>query len=215
MANMSNSTTATSTLAATVTAFLALTTPFVPPQSCKHGYEIITDTISSSDNVFLVSDPANPDYTSCQPHQYRSESSHSYSPGVCPDSWIYINMATHDIITTKVSGSSIVPLTRIISTAHCCLPRYTVVIETTGPLASLGPFCLEDYKMHNEATPYSTLIKSDGAAEVFSTRREIHPAMWIAWESADVSTLSPSPPDLVSFPLFIQDQLLIITRHQP
>lgn len=131
---MSNFTTATSTSVTSVTAFLALTTPFVEPPACKHGYVVITDTQSAYNNVFLVSDPASPDYTSCQPQEYRPENSHSYSAAVCPESWNAINMATHLVVTSKTSDSRTIPSTRTISSAHCCM-RYRVPISSCKILA--------------------------------------------------------------------------------
>lgn len=91
--------------------------------------------------------------------------------------------------------------------------NYDLVSTTTEPLARLGPFCLESYKSYSTATQFSTLSRSDGTVEV-SFVRQVNPAMWIAWESADVSTLSPQPPDLVSTSLLRSKTIVIISRHR-
>lgn len=104
-----------STLLATATALLAVTTPFIPPSACPTVYDITTFTSLSGDpSAFvslLVSNPANENYVSCQPAGLSNVAPslrQSFSPAVCPSGWWYNEMST------TVIGS------RTISTATCC-----------------------------------------------------------------------------------------------
>lgn len=79
-------------VAATVTALLALTTPFVAPPGCPRFTTTSIPDTTSIDGVagILVADDP-----SCHPDGWANvvpESRMRFSPGVCPSGWVYYNL---------------------------------------------------------------------------------------------------------------------------
>jgi hypothetical protein len=84
--------------AATVTALLALTTPFVAPPGCPIFKTTSVDISSGSTDgvatVLIADDP------SCLPDGWADvvpESRGRFNPGVCPSGWVYHNIADGDV----------------------------------------------------------------------------------------------------------------------
>ena len=118
-------TTTTPTIRGTLTALLALTTPFIPPNPCPTVQELTSftaiDNYANTTNIIdlLFSNPSAVDYTSCQPPGWASVTEplrQSFSPAVCPSDWHALSVST--VIPVVTSGSS----TTTISTAWCCKP---------------------------------------------------------------------------------------------
>jgi hypothetical protein len=82
----------TPSVAATLTALLALTTPFVAPPGCP-SFTTTSVDISSVDGiaaVLVADDPA------CHPDGWPDvvlESRMQFSPAVCPTGWVYHSIA--------------------------------------------------------------------------------------------------------------------------
>lgn len=115
----------------TKTDLLVFTTPFIPPPDChtiwqpttrlESTYSYRNDSVSTSTwpVEVLYSNPAHPDYSSCQPsgwNQLVPTARHSYSPGVCPTGWPAHNMA-QDLVPIADQSTW-----RTVSTAYCCMP---------------------------------------------------------------------------------------------
>lgn len=104
-------------------ALVALTTPFVQPPSCTNLFA--TTSLVSSFNwndysettvQIVFSDPANPQFASCQPSGWDNvapESRFSFSPAVCPSGW-----TAYDVVASETDISSTSLST--VSTAYCC-----------------------------------------------------------------------------------------------
>jgi len=101
-----------SSVAATATALLALTTPFVQPPGCDSHFTLtnVPTYINNRDDVTsMISVLSSLPVASCYPSGWdtvMSQSRFRFSPAVCPHSWTYYEMA----------GLSSIP----ISTAFCC-----------------------------------------------------------------------------------------------
>jgi hypothetical protein len=105
-------------VAATATALLAFTTPFVAPPGCPifrtTSVNISSGSIDAVATVLVADDP------SCMPDGWTDvvpESRLRFNPGVCPSDWVYHDIADGDA-TDKF-------------TAFCC--------DRCAPLASLIP----------------------------------------------------------------------------
>jgi hypothetical protein len=82
-------------VAATVTALLALTTPFVAPPGCPSftTTSVNTSSIDGVAAVLVADDP------SCLPDGWADvvpESRMSFNPAVCPSGWVYHSIANGD-----------------------------------------------------------------------------------------------------------------------
>ena len=104
--------------AATATALLAFTTPFVVPPGCPifrtTSVDISSGSINAVATVLVADDP------SCMPDGWADvvpESRLRFNPGVCPSGWVYHNIADGDV-TDKF-------------TAFCC--------DRCGPLCFPNP----------------------------------------------------------------------------
>lgn len=105
---------------ATSPGLLSITTPFVQPSECDSYWYLTSGPIDSYNLPptisVLVSDPADKRFASCQPSGWdrvASENRFSFSPGVCPSNWVYMDMS-EAVSTTSDT------LQATFSTAYCC-----------------------------------------------------------------------------------------------
>lgn len=128
------------------TAPLAIRTPFIQPSDCKTQWMTTTGIVSVTygDAVtmpIMISDPA----ATCYPSgwdEFPSESRLNFKPGVCPEGWVYLDMAE--------DGSPRA------STAFCCNRCAPEFFSPGGPARILRPICLP--------TPASLMIAALTAA---------------------------------------------------
>ena len=122
--------TATNLFTPTQTQNVAFTTPFVHPSGCQEIWQSTT-TLSSHVNhgvtttyalPIVYSDPARPEYSSCQPSGYSDRVAsrrHDYEPAVCPSGWWALHVSQVGFRTSiegPMSMSRIPPY----HTAYCC-----------------------------------------------------------------------------------------------
>ncbi|KAM7188370.1 hypothetical protein V8F33_010710 [Rhypophila sp. PSN 637] len=173
-------TTASSTSSPTPTeALVGFTTPFPRPASCA---PLLTTTVSLfsagvaiSSVTFPLPDESSPYYTNCVDPDPASH--FSFSPAVCPEGWAGGWMG----VTAAATASD------YISTAYCCAPGYSIHYLGVGDHPSVS--CEQRFVT-------TTSRSGDGIVrtEILSVARM--PAWYISWQTTDVPTLSPQPPDL-------------------
>jgi len=116
-------TTTASSIQATATALLALTTPFIQPPGCERDltqtrkspsieyiqtYTVLNSTRTYTKNTYI---PVLEPVASCVPSGWDKivpQSRYHFSPAVCPSAWIYYDMAA---VTSDGSSAT---------TAFCC-----------------------------------------------------------------------------------------------
>ncbi|KAL3482637.1 hypothetical protein BJX62DRAFT_245699 [Aspergillus germanicus] len=105
----------TATVTPTVTDLLSFTTPFIETGNCFNFANRLKPSVVRGEtqySPYLVSDPANEGFTTCQPSGWGSvvpESRFSFSPAVCPSGW-----AAWEIGTTAAEVGS-----GVVTTAWC------------------------------------------------------------------------------------------------
>ncbi|KAL2842584.1 hypothetical protein BJX68DRAFT_270523 [Aspergillus pseudodeflectus] len=193
------------------TARQPLTTPFVPSESCVDKFQTTSyitsfpwDDFSTTTLRVLVSEEAD----SCLPSGWNDSPASEFqaSPAVCPSAWTAYNLGA----TVFVERS---PVTRSVtaSTAFCCSSGFTLSYLSGIPIADTAAnACFQpittDTTSTSPASTASTTTNSDERATIRTTNTanpfpdglRVHEAWHITWEASDVSTLSPSPPDLGS-----------------
>ena len=193
---------------ATVTALLALTTPFQQPTGCDSHFTITsfisTDNFGTTYTVPLaISEQVN----SCYPSGWDSvvpESRLCFSPAVCPSGWTYFEMAEN---------------TEAASTAYCC---DRLVYTFTLSDVFIFSFLVQDTDTNYSLSGYS-LIEDPFLSDIFSTACGrwmsdntmsvdsgsekaitventfvVHEPWVITWMSDDTSTLTPPLPALTN-----------------
>ncbi|KAK4208630.1 hypothetical protein QBC37DRAFT_249825, partial [Rhypophila decipiens] len=126
----------------------------------------------TSSVTFLLPDESDPYYTNCvdpAPGSYFS-----FSPAVCPEGWAGWWMGV-----TKAATAS-----AYISTAYCCAPGCSIHYLGVGDYPSV--YCEQQF--------VTTTSRSGERTEILGVARM--PAWHISWQTTDVPTLSPQPPDL-------------------
>lgn len=124
----------TEPITATSTGSIAIRTPFVQPPDCKTQWKTTTvpASVVSGTTIMtpiLISEPA----ATCYPSRWDEvtpESRLSFSPGVCPEGWVYNAMAE--------DGSSAA------STAFCCNRFAWAVFFPLRFPPLIHPFCLRE-----------------------------------------------------------------------
>lgn len=113
----------TESITAISTGLLAIRTPFVQPSDCETQWRtsIVPDSVVSGTtrmSPIMISDPAATCYPSGWGHVIP-ESRLSFSPGVCPEGWVYNAMAEN---------------TFAVSTAFCCNRSASTIFSLPVPL---------------------------------------------------------------------------------
>ncbi|KAH6628875.1 hypothetical protein F5144DRAFT_580364 [Chaetomium tenue] len=156
----------------------ALTTPFVPPPSCTDQFITTSYTSQSSVVIVLVSGPADPQFATCQPSGWDAgKNSLEFRPAVCPSGWTAydLGLTSFDVDTLHWA-----PL----SSAYCC---------------SRGFSLSEAYSLIEGISYRACFQTIDGGATTASAPSSglrVHNAWRIAWESSDITSMSPTPPQL-------------------
>ncbi|KAF0332008.1 hypothetical protein GQ607_000024 [Colletotrichum asianum] len=198
---MSLTTTTTTTSNATTTAtsisLLTITTPWVEPSDCASqwttstvSYEMYGGTTVTQE--YTISNPA----ATCYPSGwdgFAPEHRLRFRPGVCPDGWVYNDMAE--------------PITRVVSTAHCC-QRFVIVtllqITRAKPLTKIhrssGFDGLGTRTLRSLSTLAPLCAKSEWttAGTRSGPRTLVHDAWIVTWAKSDTATLTPKLPTLTS-----------------
>ncbi|KAH6856632.1 hypothetical protein B0I37DRAFT_79822 [Chaetomium sp. MPI-CAGE-AT-0009] len=170
-------------VAATVTALLALTTPFVAPPGCPSftATSFNTSAVDGVGAVLVADDP------SCLPKGWADvvpESRMNFDPAVCPSGWVYHSMAvSYDLFT-----------------AFCCDSGYTYLdFEHRG--SEIAP-----EEITNGCGRWTSGLNSDSGsdapsitdADAASSTLLIHNAWAITWAESDIPNLTPQPPTLTN-----------------
>ncbi|VBB73718.1 Putative protein of unknown function [Podospora comata] len=160
-------------VAATVTALLALTTPFVAPPGCPSFTTTSVDT-SSIDGVAAVLVADDP---SCLPGGWADvvpESRMNFNPAVCPSGWVYHSIANGDE-TDKF-------------TAFCC-DRELVRGKITNGCGRWTTRLNSD-----SGSDAATITGADAASSTLL----VHNAWAITWSASDIPNLTPQPPSITN-----------------
>ncbi|KAK4096689.1 hypothetical protein N658DRAFT_501295 [Parathielavia hyrcaniae] len=162
----------------------ALTTPFVPPQSCADQF--ITTTIYSdfTTTTVLASVPAHPRFSACQPPGWDSGGDNNsilhFSPAVCPSGWTAHALGGYE--------------SQAVSTAHCCSSGFALIdyypFQSVDGISPQSP-CVAN--MTNTSPPSATAFPARSTA---AYHLRVHNAWHISWEASDMPSLSPTPPPL-------------------
>ncbi|KAK4194243.1 hypothetical protein QBC40DRAFT_291131 [Triangularia verruculosa] len=172
-----------SSVAATVTALLALTTPFVAPPGCPSFTTASVDT-SSIDGVAAVLVADDP---SCLPNGWADvvpESRMNFNPAVCPKGWVYHSIAGGDA-TDKF-------------TALCCDSGYDYLFFKHRELVP--------ERMTNYCGRWTSRLNLDSGsdsatitgADAASSTLLVHNAWEITWFASDIPNLTPQPPSITN-----------------
>ncbi|KAF7532161.1 hypothetical protein G7054_g8177 [Neopestalotiopsis clavispora] len=153
----------------TTAPYLAVTTPFTPPQGCVDQFRT-TSVVSSfwwndyttTTVKVLASDPGDSRFSACQPPGWNESAQFTFSPAVCPSGF-----------TAYLLGHG---LEWSLSTAYCC----SSTIEGISTHA-----CFKDIEESTTAATSQTPFP-DGLS--------VHNAWHISWKFDDVRFLSPTPP---------------------
>jgi hypothetical protein len=194
----------TSLAASTATRqLLSFTTPFSEPEDCQvDERRTLTQVVGGTTSTlrYLISDPALPDFASCQPSGWDSiipESRFSFSPAVCPSGWETFEIGT----TTREQDDEIV------TTAWCC-SRYIPPPPHTHPDRIL-PFTYSDFNLYRSddypltAPGFSkpcegqtSIPAPPGSAPI----PYLHHPWHITWHASDASAslLTPAPTTLTA-----------------
>ncbi|KAJ0412959.1 hypothetical protein BJY00DRAFT_320271 [Aspergillus carlsbadensis] len=176
----------TSPMAVTATAaqLLLFTTPFSEPDGCHvNARRTLTQAVSGTTSTqrYLISDPALPSFTSCQPSGWNEiipESRFSFSPAVCPSGW-----ATWEIGTTTRAEDD-----EVVTTAWCCSSDYHLYPYDNYPLTTPG--------FSKPCTGQTSIAAPPGSAPIL----HLHHPWHITWHASDASgsLLTPAPPTLTA-----------------
>ncbi|KAL2810105.1 hypothetical protein BJX63DRAFT_434625 [Aspergillus granulosus] len=190
------------TSSGTTAAPQALTTPFVPPESCIDQFRTTSYISSFRWNSFstttlrvLVSEEAE----SCLPSGWDGRGSElRFSPAVCPSAW-----TAYDLGGTVSVERSLVTRSKTVSTAFCCSSGFTLSYLSGIPIPDTAANACFQPIPTTAPSPSSTTTDPDtqtttAATNPFPHGLRVHEAWHITWEASDASTLSPSPPDLGS-----------------
>ncbi|KAK2775159.1 TTL domain-containing protein [Colletotrichum kahawae] len=187
----SNATTTASSIS-----LLTITTPWVEPSDCSSqwttsyvSYEMYGGTTVTL--KFTVSNPA----ASCYPSGWDGfgpEHRLRFSPGVCPDGWVYSHMAE--------------PTTLVASTAHCCqefVILHILDITRANPLTQIRRFrgfTREWHPSSGLSTSGPLCAKSEWTTSGTRSapRTLMHDAWIVTWAKSDTATLTPKLPTLTS-----------------
>ncbi|KAL4758192.1 uncharacterized protein BDW70DRAFT_162773 [Aspergillus foveolatus] len=171
---------------------MSLTTPFNPPPDCSiQDLTTITATSHSTAETVpvLLSDPADPRFTECQPSNWASapsSSRFSYSPAVCPSDWLAWSIATTELQAETVT------------TAWCCHTGYTLEPYPAYILPYMTQPCIRT--ILPDSTPSltitATLSHGTGPTTPFTSGIALHAPWHITWKESDRALLSPQPPIL-------------------
>ncbi|KAK2035411.1 hypothetical protein LX32DRAFT_688714 [Colletotrichum zoysiae] len=163
---------------ATDTSLLSITTPWVQPPDCETYWSTTTSWRTVEDPaepwVLTVSAPA----ASCNPSgwdRFGPESRLHFSPGVCPEGWLYHTMAERGLS----------------STALCCQSGFNNA-GYYGDVTLLGS---------RNCVKYGWVTEYDSAASVQTSRHTaiVHEAWEVTWAASDTATLTPKLPTLTSY----------------
>ncbi|KAM0326925.1 hypothetical protein ACHAQA_006045 [Verticillium albo-atrum] len=169
--------------AATVTALLAITTPFVLPSDCPRFTSINVDTSIEGVAAVLVAD----DVPSCFPDGWADvvpESRMYFNPGVCPSGWVY-----HDMGNGEASDKF---------RAYCCDSGFDYLSFNHSELVTKDIFnaCGRwTSRLDSGFGSDASNMTSDNAA---GSTLLAHKAWSIAWYSSDISSLTPQPPSITN-----------------
>ncbi|KAL2847061.1 hypothetical protein BJX68DRAFT_268361 [Aspergillus pseudodeflectus] len=169
---------------ATATQLLSFTTPFSEPGGCHVNVQrTLTQVVSGTTSTlrYLISDPALPEFTSCQPSGWDSvipESRFSFSPAVCPSGWAMWEIGT----TTRKQDDEAV------TTAWCCSSDYILYPFDDYPLTNPG--------FSKPCTGLSSIAAPPGSAPI----DHLHHPWHITWHASDAagSLLTLAPPTLTA-----------------
>ncbi|KAL3451402.1 hypothetical protein BJX65DRAFT_303984 [Aspergillus insuetus] len=175
----------TSLAASTATQqLLSFTTPFSEPEGCHvNERSTLTEVVDGTTSTlrYLISDPALPEFTSCQPSGWDSiipESRFSFSPAVCPSGW-----ATFEIGTTTREEDD-----EIVTTAWCCSSDFNLYRSNDYPLTTPG--------FSKPCEGQTSIPAPPGSAPIL----HLHHPWHITWHASDASAslLTPAPATLTA-----------------
>ncbi|KAH9236404.1 hypothetical protein K456DRAFT_1761013 [Colletotrichum gloeosporioides 23] len=163
---------------ATATMPLTVTTPFVAPSDCSTQWKITNVPVPMSSGTtlmtpVLVYDPS----ASCYPSgsfDRAPETRLNFRPGLCPDGWIYHNMAVAS------SGAS---------TAYCC-DRDFGFRFFDGYVYATSIFS-ERCGRYASATAFGSTVSGNKTLM-------LHEAWAVTWDASDTPTLTPQLPTLTN-----------------
>ncbi|KAF5494359.1 hypothetical protein CGCS363_v009220 [Colletotrichum siamense] len=163
---------------ATATTPLTVTAPFVAPSDCSTQWKTTNVPVPVSSGTtlmtpILVYDPS----ASCYPSgsfDRAPENRLNFRPGVCPDGWIYHNMAVAS------SGAS---------TAYCCDRGFDFRFFD-GYIYATSIFS-ERCGRYASATAFGSSVSEDKTLMV-------HEAWAVTWGASDTPTLTPQLPTLTN-----------------
>ncbi|KAH8894661.1 hypothetical protein GQ53DRAFT_839647 [Thozetella sp. PMI_491] len=187
-----------SSMIATATSLLALTTPFAQPPSCTSIWDLTTVTTRTdgapTTMTILASNAADARFASCQPSGWATDlpARHfTFSPAVCPSSWTYWAMRETETIDSQAHTGS------TFSTAYCCASGYTLKTSNIVIPTMAAP-CVRSFSAGDHTT--ITATEGGGASQTTAITDGwmIHDAWQVSWAASDTSTLSPSLPTLTS-----------------
>ncbi|KAF4870843.1 hypothetical protein CGCSCA1_v010105 [Colletotrichum siamense] len=163
---------------ATATAPLTVTTPFVAPSDCSTQWKTTNVPVPMSSGAalmtpILVYDPSASCYPS-GPFDQAPEYRLNFRPGVCPDGWIYHNMAAAS------SGAS---------TAYCCDRGFDFRFFD-GYIYATSIFS-ERCGRYASAAAFGSTVSGDKTLMV-------HEAWAVTWDASDTPTLTPQLPTLTN-----------------
>lgn len=186
-------------IAASATALLAITTPFVQPTDCNTQWKTASESLRVLDGTTLrtllvVSEPA----ATCYPSGWDDvppESHLSFSPGVCPEGWTYNQMGEN--------GS------QAATTAFCC-DRFVAPICTESWESSPADFTPSGFtyawtagrsrgKSQCARWGWNTGTGVDLEAQTPSNEvTMVHEPWAVTWAGSDTTTLTPKLPTITS-----------------
>ncbi|KAK4208638.1 hypothetical protein QBC37DRAFT_247783, partial [Rhypophila decipiens] len=126
--------------------------------------------------TWLLPNKSHPLYTACLAPQPAGPNQFTFSPAVCPESWVAWSLGKTGLSTPTGTDT-----TTFVSTAFCCAPDYKFAAYADDVLIS--PSCQRDLPYQGD--PTGTAPESS-AAEA--------PAWHIKWQPTDIPVLSPQPP---------------------
>ncbi|KAH6640212.1 hypothetical protein F5144DRAFT_484367 [Chaetomium tenue] len=175
-----------SSAAATATALLAFTTPFVAPPGCPIFRTTSVDISSGSTNVFVTVLVA--DDPSCMPDGWDDvvpESRLDFNPGVCPSGWVYHDMAAGDATDTF--------------TAYCCDRGYDFYYFPHRTLVdSKIPHACGRWISGLNSDSGSDAAATTTSADIASSTLLVHHRWRLTWSASDIPNLTPQPPSFTS-----------------
>lgn len=224
---MSSSITTPTTV--TGAALLAITTPFVQPPDCTSYWgttslrsNVINGTIRMT--RVIVSESA----ASCYPPGWTGDKTTpgkpSFSPGVCPDGWVYWDMA-------KASSAAA-------STAFCCDrsvcvsslvmvwalgQEHSLTVDPSGFSLQWLPLYWPETSLVPESRLCGSWSRNTGAGTETSSEHPasilmVHDPWAVTWAASDTATLTPKLPTLtnsIALPTWTPDQVIPDSAYEP